>query len=198
VGASWDGVDDGLHQAAIALMQAVSDAGGQATITSTLRTLREQSFLWKRYQSGNSGGLPAAPPGHSAHEYGWAFDMVVSPQSWQFDVGRVWKSWGGAYGGKRDPVHFELPGAGAAAWQLGEQQAAVAATTPTNGVGWLPARWKSAIYSLEDFGISMIPGVDYITLIASLLKLGYPDSQILAILTEPVEKLHEMFPSIPF
>jgi hypothetical protein len=56
-----------------------------------------------------------APPGASAHEYGEAFDYVVTPNDYQPDVGATWQSWGGVWGGKKDVVHFELPGAGARA-----------------------------------------------------------------------------------
>lgn len=117
-------LDPDLKQAALELMQACTDAGLQPTITSTLRSFREQQFLWNRYVNGLSA-LPAAPPLHSAHEYGWAFDMVVSPRTDQSAVGRAWQSqWGGTWGGARDPVHFELPGASAQAYALGEQASA--------------------------------------------------------------------------
>jgi hypothetical protein len=199
---SWVSVDPQLHEAYTALSSLVSQAGGHFTLTSTIRTFREQSFLYKRYLAGQSGGLPAAPPNHSAHEYGWAFDAITSPWSWQADVGKVFESWGGVWGATKDPVHFELQGAGALAYQIGEGTAS--ASTPDSktdtgaGVGLLPPRWKKYIYSLEDFGISLIPGVGYVELIAGLLKLGYSDSQVLNLLTQPVQTLHDWFPSIPF
>lgn len=61
-----------------------------------------------------------APPGFSAHEYGWAFDLVVSPFDAIYDVGYTWEQWGGAWGGKKDVVHFELPGASDEAARLGK------------------------------------------------------------------------------
>ena len=201
---SWVQVDPQLHEAFTALSSLVSQAGGRFTLTSTIRTFREQSFLYKRFLAGQSGGLPAAPPNHSAHEYGWAFDAITAPWDWQADVGKVFESWGGVWGATKDPVHFELKGAGALAYSIGEGQSPQTADrTPdtsatSGGVGLLPSRWKRYIYILEDFGISLIPGVGYVELIAGLLKLGYSDSQVLDLLTQPVQTLHQWFPSIPF
>lgn len=132
MGASLDAppLDPDLAQGAHELMQVCSQAGLIPTITSTIRTSREQSYLYKRYLSGASG-LPAAPPGHSAHEFGWAFDMVVAPSAWQANVGRAWeRTWGGKWGGAKDPVHFELPGASQLAWKLGESGAVPTAQAP--------------------------------------------------------------------
>jgi hypothetical protein len=36
--------------------------------------------------------------------------MVVSPWEALADVGATWQSWGGEWGGQRDPVHFQYPG----------------------------------------------------------------------------------------
>lgn len=91
------------------LLQAAGEAGLLPRVTSTRRTRSSQERLYRRWQSGLSP-LPAAPPGLSAHEYGYAFDMVVSPYSALADVGYTWQSWGGVWGGDRDPVHFEYPG----------------------------------------------------------------------------------------
>jgi len=63
-----------------------------------------------------------APPGFSAHEYGEAFDYVVSPYEYQSDVGAYWVSMGGEWGGAHDMVHFELPGASARATAAGKAQ----------------------------------------------------------------------------
>jgi hypothetical protein len=65
--------------------------------------------LYQRWQSGLSP-LPAAPPGASAHEFGFAFDLVVTPWEALADVGYTWEQWGGVWGSQRDPVHFEYPG----------------------------------------------------------------------------------------
>ena len=79
-------------------------------VTSTLRSTAEQTRLYRRFQSGLQT-LPVAPPGTSAHEFGYAFDMLVSPYDALSDVGDYWKSMGGVWGGEfNDPVHFEFPG----------------------------------------------------------------------------------------
>jgi len=121
MGANPNALDPDLRVAMNELQQWLGSQRVILTITSTVRSGRDQDFLWKRFKAGNSGGLPAAPPGHSAHEYGWAFDAVVSPVEYQVAVGKAWEQlWGGKWGGSKDPVHFELPGASQEAWRLGE------------------------------------------------------------------------------
>jgi|SRR6516225_7305693 len=218
MGAGRDGVDPSLLEGMDALVQVASDAGISPRITSTIRTAREQSYLYKRWISGASA-LPAAPPGHSAHEYGWAFDMIVEPMDYLPELGKIWHEWGGTYGGK-DYVHFELRGAGKLASQLGQQADAAAdpeAAGPTiwakgpvggaqpgtqstadGGIGLLPPRWRKRIYQAEDIGLGFVPGVGTVQMISTLLQWGYPDSEILKILSSPVEELHQIFPWIPF
>lgn len=87
-------------------------AGVRPTITSALRTYAQQESAYKAFVEGRSR-YPAAPPGTSAHEYGYAFDMVVASSVDQNDLGTVWKSWNGVWGGdfgQKDPIHFEFPG----------------------------------------------------------------------------------------
>ena len=79
-------------------------------LTSTRRSLQEQRDLYDRYLRGINP-YPVAAPGSSAHETGEAFDLLVTPVDYLQDLGAIWKSWGGAWGGNRDPVHFQLPGA---------------------------------------------------------------------------------------
>ena len=98
-----------LQEPAADLLQAAGEARLVPRITSTRRTPAAQAKLYRRWLSGLSP-LPAAPPGTSAHEYGYAFDMVVSPWGALADVGYTWQAWGGVWGGDRDPVHFEYPG----------------------------------------------------------------------------------------
>jgi hypothetical protein len=92
------------------LVDAAGVAGLQPRVTSTRRTYAEQKRLYDRSLAGLSP-YPAAPPGHSAHEYGWAFDMIVAPLSALADVGAYWEQNGGVWGGRiGDDVHFEFPG----------------------------------------------------------------------------------------
>ena len=117
--ASLDGLVDELRDAARELDAAVWRSGLQGRFTSTYRTLAEQERLYRAYISGRHA-FPVAPPGSSAHEYGEAFDYLVSPAEYQQDVGETWVSWGGEWGGIPDMVHFELPGASSRAKQAGE------------------------------------------------------------------------------
>jgi hypothetical protein len=212
MGVVWNQyVDPQLKPAFDALSSVVSDAGGHLTLTSTLRTYREQSYLYNKYKAGQST-LPANPPGYSAHEWGWAFDAITQPSDWIFDVGAIWVSWGGAYGGKRDPVHFELAGAGALAWQNGSQ-----GLTPPGGgpplvlgtsqwgigadkkgiaaeIAKLPAWSRKYIYMSSDLLLGLVPYYDVVQFVASLIQLGYSDSEIINFLAGPVENLHDYFP----
>jgi hypothetical protein len=81
-------------------------------ISSVKRSIWKQAELYRAYLS-NRTMLPAAAPGRSAHNYGWAFDVVLGlddPAAYE-DLGAVWEAWGGTWGGRRDPVHFEFAGA---------------------------------------------------------------------------------------
>lgn len=81
-------------------------------VTSSFRSASKQSRLYQAWLSGESQ-IPAAPPGRSLHGYGLAFDLARIGKD-PFDdpllnwLGQVWKSWGGEYGGSRDPVHFQV------------------------------------------------------------------------------------------
>jgi|SRR5215813_11305857 len=92
-----------------AFVQVVGNAGLLPRITSTRRTSAEQTRLYDAYIARGRTGLPAAPPGTSAHEYGYAFDMVVSPFAYLSFVGSYWNQLGGVWH-PSDPVHFEYPG----------------------------------------------------------------------------------------
>jgi hypothetical protein len=99
-----------LQEPAQSLLDAAGAAGLVPRITSTFRSGAEQGRLYRRYLQGLQP-LPVAPPGHSAHEFGYAFDMVVSPMDALSDVGAYWQDMGGVWGGAfNDPVHFEYPG----------------------------------------------------------------------------------------
>jgi len=80
-------------------------------VTSSLRSSAKQARLYSAYQSGESI-IPAAPPGRSLHEYGLAFDLARLGKDPMVDpllawLGQLWESWGGRWGGVRDPVHFQ-------------------------------------------------------------------------------------------
>ena len=99
-----------LQPFAADLVRAAGAAGLQPRVTSTRRSSAEQTRLYRRSLQGLST-YPVAPPGTSAHEFGYAFDMVVSPMDALPDVGRYWTQQGGVWGGAfNDPIHFEYPG----------------------------------------------------------------------------------------
>jgi D-alanyl-D-alanine carboxypeptidase-like protein len=97
-----------LQEPARALVEAAGSAGLQPRVTSTRRSATQQARLYRRFLAGQAG-FPVAPPGTSAHEFGWAFDMVTSPMEALADVGYTWQTWGGVWG-PGDAVHFEYPG----------------------------------------------------------------------------------------
>jgi len=81
-------------------------------VTSGFRSRVKQAQLYDRYIRGDSK-IPAAPPGRSLHGYGLAFDLARIGKDPFTDpllnwLGAVWNSWGGRYGGPRDPVHFQV------------------------------------------------------------------------------------------
>jgi len=120
MGASLGGLVDELRDAARELDAAVWQSGLQGRFTSTRRSGAEQTRLYRAYISGRHA-FPVAAPGFSAHEYGEAFDYVVSPAEYQEDVGYTWQQWGGVWGGRADVVHFELPGASERARVRGQE-----------------------------------------------------------------------------
>jgi len=81
-------------------------------VTSGFRSSSKQAVLYRKWLSGESK-IPAAPPGDSLHGYGLAFDLARIGKDPFTDpllnwLGAVWEYWGGRYGGKRDPVHFQV------------------------------------------------------------------------------------------
>jgi len=103
------------------LVYAAGVAGLQPRITSTNRTHSQQGRLYRGYLANPGRAYPVAPPGFSSHEYGEAFDLVVTPMEALADVGYTWQQWGGSWN-PADAVHFELPGASERARQKGEEQ----------------------------------------------------------------------------
>jgi len=145
-----------LQPFAGALVDAAGRAGLLPRVTSTVRTRSEQRRLYNRFLAGQAG-YPVAPPGFSAHEYGEAFDLVVSPMDALADVGYTWQQWGGGWN-PSDAVHFELPGASERARQRGlDLSPETPAIVPASSASpWyveiaasLPiAFWPSALLSL--------------------------------------------------
>jgi len=84
---------------------------GRLVVTSARRDYGKQLQLYMKWKKGESK-IPANRPGTSLHEHGLAFDLArigIDPLSdpllnW---LGSVWDSWGGRWGGARDPVHFQ-------------------------------------------------------------------------------------------
>jgi len=81
-------------------------------VTSARRSIAKQQQLYDRWLRGESK-IPAAPPGRSLHGHGLAFDMARIGKNPIDDplllwLGDVWEWIGGRYGGRRDPVHFQV------------------------------------------------------------------------------------------
>ncbi len=120
MGGRLDDLSPELAPFAVALVDAAAAAGLQPRVTSTVRTHSEQGRLYRGFLANPQRQYPVAPPGYSAHEYGEAWDMVVTPMEALADVGATWLDWGGGWNGA-DAIHFELPGASERARQAGAQ-----------------------------------------------------------------------------
>lgn len=153
------------------LVDVAARANLRPVVTSTYRTFAQQSTLYQRFKAGLSQ-YPVAAPGTSAHEFGYAFDVAVTPDGTNLaDLGSVWESWGGVWGGRYgDPVHFEFPGfkasGGGQSRHCSPALAAVAA-----GV---------------DFVLGFAPGIGEVELVATLVGFGFPKSTVLKFLQNPV------------
>lgn len=77
--------------------------GLQPRVTSVYRSMQKQRQLYERYLRGESK-YPAAPPGHSYHNYGRAMDISASNLP---GLGDLWRRMGGTWGGDVDPIHFQ-------------------------------------------------------------------------------------------
>jgi hypothetical protein len=117
----FDELNPDLADFARALVDAAGAAGLLPRVTSTLRTRSQQARLYRGFLANPGRAYPVAPPGYSAHEYGEAFDLVVTPMEALADVGYTWQQWGGGWN-PADAVHFELPGASERAKQRGRAQ----------------------------------------------------------------------------
>lgn len=105
--ASLRTLDDRVYPVARWFVSLLEAAGFNVTVTSARRDLDQQRQLYAAYRSGRSR-YPAAPPGHSTHGLGIAFDLNLRPP--RYDVaGAVWEAlgftWGGRFG---DRIHFDF------------------------------------------------------------------------------------------
>lgn len=174
---SLDALIPELQSPARALVDLGARARVNPRITSTFRTHSEQSKLYASYLRGGRA-YPVAPPGTSAHEYGWAFDLVVDQQSDQEDLGQVWRNWGGFWS-PSDPIHFEYPGFSAVRSSLG-----VGSTTATTAD--LCGPWTKGIAEAVDLILGFVPGIGEVELVAWLVSLGFPNAAVLDFLSSPV------------
>lgn len=174
MGTSIDSLLPALQPYARELVNQASFAGLSPRITSTRRTFWEQSRLYARRVRGQSA-YPAALPGTSAHERGEAFDLVLDafgPDRGSYEalaesgVGPLWRSWGGIWGAEKDPIHFQLP-------------------SSTGEVRVNP--YTHTLAQAVDFIISFNPVIGATELAATLLRIGYPESEILRFLSGPLE-----------
>ena len=178
---SISSLDPALQPAAIALLGEAQAAGLSPVITSTRRTYAEQKRLYEQFLAGRSP-YPASAPGVGSHEFGWAFDMVVTPMDALADLGDLWESWGGTWGGNwRNPdiIHFELAGASQEALRLGS--AGVQPATSSS--------MRQAILGAVDVILGLYPPMGLIELAGFLLSLGFPKSEIAAAMGSPVTYL---------
>jgi hypothetical protein len=101
-----------------------------------------------------------------------AFDYAAPSKQDQNDLGQVWESWGGVWGGRfGDPVHFEWPGF--------KGVVPAASTSRCGGV-------TSTLATAVDFVLGFAPYVGWTELVATLVSLGFPRSKVLKFLSNPV------------
>lgn len=163
---SLDALVPDLRDAAKSLVADAGTSGLLPRVTSTVRSHSAQLRLYSRFLQGRSV-YPTAFPGTSAHEYGEAFDLIVTPYEALWDVGPWWVSeYGGSWGGSRDPIHFEIPGAS-------------------------QAHQHRNIAFVADLIVGATPGISEVELGASLLSFGFPRSEVLQFLSSPIEYLSQ-------
>src|SRR5260370_2446742 len=189
MGASLDGLVDELRDAARAVDAAVWASGLQGRFTSTYRSHAEQARLYRAYVAGRHP-FPVAAPGTSAHEYGEAFDYLVTPQQYQQDVGLTWVDWGGEWGGKSDMVHFELPGASARALAAAKSvDQGDSGPIPCGGLLGLAGVHCTTLYHAKDIAIGFLTPFWKTIAVQALLNAGFSDSEISKIINKPASEL---------
>lgn len=153
---SLDALIPELQPYARELIRLAGLAGLQPRVSSTMRTSAEQTRLYERFLRGLSD-YPVAAPGTSAHEYGEAFDVVVTPYEDLSLLGDQWQLWGGTWGAAADPIHFELPGS-----TQRHRTAARAVVQAATAAGAYPTLWDWFQW-----------GASATSLAGLLLELGY-------------------------
>jgi len=91
------------------LRDVLSEGGHPVTVTSAYRSLADQQQLIRRWENGDPDIITEpAPPGESAHQYGFAIDVVTD----DYDVlgDEAAKVGLDQPDPENDPVHIELPG----------------------------------------------------------------------------------------
>src|SRR5438445_13818096 len=78
--ASLSALIPALRPYARQLLLVAGNNGLQPRITSTRRSHTEQARLYRRFLAGQNP-YPVAPPGQSAHEFGYASDMMIQGAS---------------------------------------------------------------------------------------------------------------------
>jgi len=76
--------------------------------TSGFRSVQAQNRLYARFRAGQSR-FPAAPPGYSTHNYGFAVDLVATRGSGAL-LGKLAPYAGLVWAGRKDTVHFDVFG----------------------------------------------------------------------------------------
>jgi len=102
----FSGLERELRPWADALYRVGVQYGLRPVVTSTRRSNATQRRLYSRWKSGLSP-YPAAVPGTSLHQLGWAFDMWSPDPQGMAWLNKVWEHWGGVSGGRTDPVHYQ-------------------------------------------------------------------------------------------
>ena len=161
-------------------------SGAQPRVTSTTRTHAKQQSLYDAYVAGRSR-YPAARPYTSAHEYGYALDMVIDDRNARDAIASAWVSAGGVHGGEEDPIHFEFPN-----WRgLVQMEAPSASLPPSFGTQ------DSRLYALVDYLIAAVPGLRIIgiaQLASALYSLAGGDDNLIAFwVRNPVEFVRDVF-----
>ena len=104
--ASLRSLDPRFRPLAQAFVRYLQQHGVAVTVTSTRRDATAQAKLYADDKAGRSK-YPAAPPGHSTHALGYAFDLHLEPPVYDA-AGRLWEALGLTWGGRfNDRIHFD-------------------------------------------------------------------------------------------